>query len=36
MSRVEVFATGIKAADQEIKMTSELLKINNQEYMAAI
>ena len=45
MSRVEAFATGIKTessnqsplgGDQGIKVTSELLKINNQEHAAAI
>ena len=46
MSHVEAFATGIKiepsnqspfgGADQGIKVTSKLLKINNQERAAAI
>ena len=46
MSRVEAFATGIKTessdqspfggADQGIKVTSKLLRINNQERAAAI
>ena len=43
ISHVEAFATGIKieskpfwGADQGIKVTSELLKINNQECMAAM